>query len=674
MNVRLPLAVALALSSCTGIVEILPGAEAPPIPPSGPIRPTVPEGPGALPTPGAAICSDDKEFFRTKVYEPVMAVQCIGCHTSAGPAAATRLILQPGSDAAAVDHAYSLVRRFAATELNGESILLLKPTGRHPAGHGGGARFGVDSRIYADLKTFVGRTLGREDCAATAPRPGLSCAPGQGKTPRQLRRLSRFELDGTLRELLGTPAGYAEKLPADTVVDTFDNNAKALRATELFVDVLWRSAGELGAGLNLTPFLSCAVAAGTPACAEGFIRTFGERAFRRPLTEGELARYRTLHTGVSGVEGFETGVRAVVSAMVQSPHFLYRTELGSAPTGGQVTLTSFEVASQLSYFFTGAPPDAALMAAAKAGQLGDPAQRIAQARRLLADPKARRFFEHLGDQWLDLGRLELTAKDPAVLPGFTDALKASMRQETLQFFESTARSGKVRDLLASSESYVDSNLAQLYGLPAIPAGTFQKTALPASRRGLLGQASLLATHATPNSSSPVLRGKWVREKLLCQPLPPPPAGLAVSLPPFNPNQPTRERFAAHSTNAACSSCHQLMDPIGLGFENFDGMGRERATEGGKPVDVSGEIFNSQRTNGKFVGAAQLAEKLAGSAEVTECIELHLWRYAYGQGDDATAACAAQEALKPVATADSRLEDVLLAIVQAPAFTQRPADP
>lgn len=507
---------------------------------------------------------------------------------------------------------------------------------------------------------------------------GGSDAPAP-PTDRVLRRLTRFEYDSTIKDLLGFDAQQGQTLPPEDVVSVFDNNAGALRVGPLMADKL-QVAAETIADLvvkNLPPVLGCDPKLGR-ACAESFVRSFGLRALRRPLTDAEVARYLKLHDDSAADGGFNEGIRAVIATLLQSPHFIYRTELGTPAEGGVYQLTPYEVASELSYFLWGSMPDAELLRAAQAKELTTPAQIAAQARRLLKSPRSRPVMDHFARQWLLLDRLFNAPKDDKLYPTFTTAIRAAMDLETTAFFDSVIRGGgKLPELLSASYSLMSPALAQFYGLSAggqPDAQGLVKVTLPDGvRQGFLTHGSILSTQAKPDSASPVHRGKLVRERLLCQTLPPPPPGVVIQLPAIDPMLSNRARFSEHSKNPACAGCHRQMDPIGLGFERFNAVGQYSAMNGAGAIDDSGEVLFAPTAAGPFQGAAALATRLAQAPEVHECFARQWFRFSYGIEEDERTEAQVTQVVKSFKDQQLVIPELLVALTQVPRFTQRAAD-
>jgi hypothetical protein len=625
-------------------------------------------------------CPDDLEFFRTRLWEPVLSVQCAACHHAEGLAASTRLVLRSEQEPGGVEANFAMVRALAREQVGGRSVLVLKPIGEHPGGHMGGMLFAKDSSRYQDFQRFVDRVTGVPGaCESTAE---LVCSrPDALDTTawRRLRLLTRFEYDNTLKDLLYINSQWGKALPAETVVYGFDNNGDARAVDPLLADGLLTAAEEAAkaAMSQLSRHVTCSPG---DACAQQFITRFGERAFRRPLTDSERARYQAFYTTVAREEGYTAGIQALITAMLQSPHFLYRSEIGERVEDKLYALTDWEIASQLSYLFWGTMPDAELFAKARAGELRTSEQIGAQAKRLLASPRSRAVLDHFATQWLELHHLDHAEKDAALFPQYTPSLRAAMKTETLELFDHVVRrgGGKLKELFSANYSFVTPELASFYELPGTAMGV-TSTGLRhwglsgTGRGGILTHGSLLASHATPLSSSPVRRGKLVRERLLCQPIPPPPPGLEVQLPPVDHRLPNRQRFSEHSRNAACVSCHRLMDPIGFGFEQFDSVGRYRPAPGGQEVDASGEVLSSRSTQGPFLGVDGLQGMLVESEDVQSCFSLQLLRFSYGVSGDEDP-CLNRQVAKDFKEAGQSIPELLISMTKLPRFTLRADKP
>jgi hypothetical protein len=507
----------------------------------------------------------------------------------------------------------------------------------------------------------------------TPPYTPLSCTT-KAVGPSPLRRLTHAEYDNAVGELLGTQARPAESFPHDTEAGLFDNTALSQTVPELLADKYVAVAAELAEGVtNVNSLTGCDPAAANAAtCMRTFVTRFGRKAYRRPLTDDEITKLVTLfETGKTQADP-PTGVRAVVAAVLASPNFLFRPEFGNGTTGvgGAARLGQFEVAARLASLIWASLPDDTLLDAAQAGQLSTPDQIAGQARRMIADRRATAAIQAFYDQWLDLRILDTTTKDAAVFPAFNDGLRDSMREETRRFVSNVLwqGDGTLASLFTSNESFVNGPLAALYGVngPA-DANTFVKVTLdPQERAGILTQASMLASHARPDESSPVKRGKWVRVRLLCQELPDPPADIPP-LPPPREGTSTRDRFAEHTSNVGCSGCHSMIDGIGFGLEQYDGIGRVRTIDRGVAVDTSGQMTKTGEIDEPFQGGVQLAALLAKSERARDCVATQWLRYSMGREDEKADTCSLVSARDAFKASGGNLKELVVALTQTDAF-------
>jgi hypothetical protein len=632
-----------------------------------------PGGSGAAGTAGSpgippgGLCPGDLEHFDKELWQPLLAKKCIACHQTGGLAKDSALVLAPATAPGHLETNFQRVAALAKVQQGGASALLSRPAGQHPDGHPGGTLTPPGSDGYARLSSFIDRVV---HGVCDDLKPEASCTevtPGR----RRLRRLTRSEYDRTLRDLFSLPPTFTAGLATDTVVNGFDNNADALLVSPLLAEQL-RKTSEQVAALVVKQTPACTGDAA--ACADGLLQGQGRRIFRRPLTADERARYGAVFAAIAQEEGIPVATEATLSALLQSPHFLYRSELGADAAAGLVTLTPHELATELSYLLWGTTPDEALLAAADQGTLATPQGLSAQVERLLTDPRSSVALDDFVAQWLDLGRLGTVAKDAATYPTYDAPLRAAMAEETRRFVDHVVREqdGTLGELLSARYAFVGGPLADLYG---VSGSEWQKVSLDGTHRaGILTQASVLAVHGSPSGSSPINRGRLVRERLFCQPLPPPPPNLNVEPPPVDPSLSTRERFAAHSTVEPCVSCHKLVDPIGFGFERFDGIGKFRDLEAGKPIDATGAIHDSVSTDGAFDGAVELADRLAQSAEVRSCFATQWVRYGYGIDEVQEGSCMATKLREGYAAGDGGVRGLLRALITAPHFATRQADP
>jgi Protein of unknown function (DUF1592)/Protein of unknown function (DUF1588)/Protein of unknown function (DUF1587)/Protein of unknown function (DUF1595)/Protein of unknown function (DUF1585) len=509
------------------------------------------------------------------------------------------------------------------------------------------------------------------DTKSECQKLGTSLNPG----PSPLRRLTRDEYDSTIADLAGDTSKPGSDFPPEARALGFNNIADAQTVTSLLAESYKTAAEGIADRATKTgsTLLGCSETDAT--CVDGFIQRFGSRAYRRPLAADEATRLHAVYAwGQQNTTALD-GVRMVLEVLLQSPDFLYRPELGSGEaSSGVLHLSSYEMATRLSYFLRGSMPDQTLLDEAAADRLKTPEQVLAQAQRLLSDPRARETFKSFHRQWLDLDRTSTIERDPKVYAGYTDAIPGLLKQETETFIDHVIfeDGGKLSTLLTAPYTFANSTLASYYGLTPPAGDAFAKVDTnPAQRKGLLTQGSLLALQSGTLQTSPVHRGKFVRESLLCQFLPPPPANLVITPPEVDANSTTRQRFAKHSADPVCAGCHGQMDPVGLGFEHFDPSGRWRDMENGLPIDATGNLILTD-VDGAFDGAAALADKLASSEQVADCMMKEWTRFALGRSETTEDACTLERTKTKFAGADHDIKQLVLALTQTDAFLYRKA--
>ncbi len=522
----------------------------------------------------------------------------------------------------------------------------------------------------------TGGTAGGPVGSGTGGTTAAPQAPPMGAVfgPTALRRLTDTQFRTSVRQLLAlneAPTDALEQEPLSQTTRYLDNNSGALTVSSILASQYAGVADKLVKAYAVAP---CSAGSET-ACGDTFIQTFGKRAYRRPLSSTEFTRYQALFAGELGRTGYAGAVTQVIETMLQSPNFLYRFELGDASQGAMRTLSSYEVASQLSYLLTDSLPDDALFAAADSGAVLSQAGRETQARRLLALPEAKPTLRHFVELFVHTSRLEDLQKAADVYPEFTPDLKASMKLETQQFIDDVLWSGDATfsSLISANYTFANGSLAALYGLSDPGQGTtLVKTTLnpDGQRMGILTQASVIAQHSKAFESFPIARGKFVRIGLLCQPLPSPPKNLAVMPVAPDPTLTTRERFSAHSSNPACSGCHTLIDPVGFGMENYDGVGKYRTDENGKPVDAKGNFTSTLDIDGAFEGGKALAQKIAGSLESKQCLTLQAYRWAFGRDESAAERGVVNGIAQDLAAGGLNIKDVTVAIAKSDNFVFR----
>jgi hypothetical protein len=460
----------------------------------------------------------------------------------------------------------------------------------------------------------------------------------------RLARLSRQQWTNTVRDLLKlADISEIDKGVSGDALVGFDNEADALYVGEMLREELATAAEKLGdrvtadaaALANLVPADAPADLAGR---ARAFVSSFGLRAFRRPLSEEEITNHLALFnqgpTLYPETDAFVAGANIVIQAMLQSPHFLYRTELGAAAAGATtVKLNDYEVASKLSYAITNTMPDPELFAAAAAGQLQDPAGVASHAQRLIDGPGGTVGLSNFQMQVFRLGTYDGITRDPGIFPDFTTSTPAAMKREVLEFLDWIFRDGKgVREFYTSPVGFVTAPLAPLYGL----SGTFAadvstKVDLdPTLRSGILTQPGFLSSYISGEDPDIIHRGVFIATRVLCVELPPP-SPRATPLPAFEPNMTNRERVEKTTGVGTCGEgCHSdLINPLGYAFENYDAIGKYRTVDHDKPVVASSTALLDGEYK-DFTNGVELSRLLAVTKETHACYAQKLMSYLHGR--------------------------------------------
>jgi len=414
--------------------------------------------------------------------------------------------------------------------------------------------------------------------------------------------------------------------------------------------------------------------------AREILERFATRAYRRPVSPGEVSRLvKFVDLAQQSGDSFERGIQLAVEAVLVSPQFLFRVELGRRPNQGKknsqsrspeaTPINEFELASRVSYFLWSSMPDDELFELARAGKLraGDNLER--QVRRMIGDAKSKAFVENFADQWLQVRNLKTLDRDRNRFPTFDDALRSAMIEETERFFDAIMREDRsVLDLIDADFTFVNERLARHYGLEGVKGGEFRRVTLKGGTRGgVLSQASVLTVTSNPTRTSPVKRGKWILEQVLGSPAPPPPADVPELDNQARLTGTLRQRMEQHRANPSCASCHARMDPLGFGFENFDAIGAWREKDGGAAVDPSGVLPSGQT----FRGPKELKAILRGrGTEVTRCLSEKMLTYALGRGVEYYDTCAVDKIVAATVTDGFRFSRLVLEIVKSDPFQKR----
>ncbi len=621
--------------------------------------------------------------FSESLYPVLERAGCRNCHTSDGVASGTRLHFPDENAPKARVEAFgrSLVE-FVDRRNPENSIVLLKPTRR--VAHTGGERIPKGSTGEAALKVWIERLSRLSDAEVTeALRYRAQDEAGYGTAPTvALRRLTHNQYNNTVRDLLKDASSPANQFPPEDYVNGFKGQYEALSVSPILTEAYSRAAERVAANAfrrgdthNLIP---CRPASEIDAsCRSQFVREFGRKAFRRPLEAEEVALFEAIF---KSEKTFQAGAQAVIEAMLQSPAFLFRLE--ETPNS---KWRPYARASRLSYFFWDTMPDEALLASAGRGELETPEGVERAARRMLDDPKARDGVDEFVSEWLRFDRVMTASRERRLFPLFSRELARSMTEEARRFVGDLVWSSRnFLDLFTANYSFINSDLAAVYKMPP-PARDFDRVEFSAEseRAGLLGQALFLTLSSKPDDTAPTGRGLFVREQFLCQQVPPPPPGVDTNLPPVEEAHPVtnRERMAMHANNPSCATCHNLIDPIGFGFEKFDAIGMRRekqklmfypnlagaAGRRAQPKQVELELDTKGAvaglTNSEFSSPKQLGDVLAKSSQCQECIVKQVFRYMAGRLEKPADRPALNAALETFRASGYRFQELMVALVK-----------
>ncbi len=524
-----------------------------------------------------------------------------------------------------------------------------------------------------------------------------TCSNGKasvGSTP--VRRISRIEYNNMVRDLGLDPNNTqpANQFVSEQKIDTgkagnFNTNTYATVSGTLMNQQYLEAAEGLASAVaannnnQLTNLLGCNTQ--NAACAQQFITNFAGKAFRGQLDATETTNLNNLFTNVSGKFDFATGIQAVIEAVLTSPRFLFVLEFGQPnATGDAVPLTPMELATRLALYLWRSLPDQALIDAANNGHLATPSDVATQATRMLADGKAKGALADFADQWLDIENMNAVTKDTQFTK-WTASVASDLHTETLTTFaQSVITNSDYKTLLTSPSSYINGNLANFYGVGGNPsfntATNVNSAANP--RYGILTHASVLAGHAHTSLPSPTKRGRLIRQQILCEEVPDPPAAIAGKPIPPPPTMlasgaTTRDAYSQHvAANDTCNTCHQWMDWLGFGFDQYDATGAFQTKENGSDVDSSGKFVplpNSPNDmSGTFSGTSDMVTQLSTSEQVMQCFALQEMRYALLRAETTADACSAQQVYQAFKSNGYNLQKLIVAVVSSDAFMYRTA--
>jgi hypothetical protein len=548
---------------------------------------------------------------------------------------------------------------------------------------------------FVALGGCTGTAAGDSDGAAPGgssgsgePKPGRGGGGGGGQagqgpgacTPPAARiwKLTPEQYSRTLAQALPGAAGIDGEIGTSVVKrkNAYSNPADALDLSEPHVAQIFDAIGKVVDKALADPgkLSAClSTKASDPACVREVAGTVASKAFRRAIASSELDTFVAYWETQSKAGNAAGATNLMLRWILMSPDALFRTELGTgAPDGTRtVALTADERASALSFFLTDGPPDTALVEAARAGRLQTTAGMRAEAERLVKTPAVAAGVRKLLAELYGLREAPGLRKDPAVFASFTPALATDMTREVDLFVEEVLWKADARlaTLLTADFSVLNGAMAAFHGVPAKADQPFQRTTLPATRRGLLTLPALMARLARENDTDPVARGKFIREVVLCQELPALPGDIDVTAPPPDGERTQRERLAAHSVGD-CAGCHQKMDPLGLAFERYDGVGKYRTTEAEKTIDPSGMLTEARPGDARFADGVELVTLLAASPDVSACFVKKAFQYAHGRHETRADACALESIGRAFDGADGDVLDLMVALASDDSFVQR----
>ena len=509
------------------------------------------------------------------------------------------------------------------------------------------------------------------------------CSQPEGvPTARALRQLTRHEYQNTVNDIFNLNLNLTNNFPQESRVHGFTNNADTAFVTARHLDVYYAAAAKVAQEATSQQNFRASIwenglGCGSNAeCLNRFVDIFGTKIFRRPLTAAEKTTYLTFFkdgiTDFNHSDHFRQAIRQGITVLLMSPHFLYRSEMGE-PKEGVYQLTQWEIASLLSYTFTGSTPDAVLLEKARNNQLSTKAALKQEAERLLATPAGREQMAHFAAEWWDADAEVVGSKNEQLYPGYGPSTILSMVGELKNFFlEVTFNStGSFEELYLADYAMVNDELSRYYGLGG-QSGTGYRRVTTTQRGGVLTMGAILAANASTEETSPVKRGIFVREQLLCDELPPIPRDINIAAPDLDPTKPVRERFTTHSANEVCWNCHQFIDDIGYSLENFDASGRFRTTENGLAIRTDGlvQAIDASDDDHTIADRHDLAEILADAGSTKACMVRQYYRYVGGYSEGGADQCALNNLNKIFSDSGFDIQSLLVGITQLDSFVLR----
>jgi hypothetical protein len=553
-----------------------------------------------------------------------------------------------------------------------------------------GVTLALCAAILASCTGSIGAS-GEPGTSGSHPGAGPGARPQAGIDPGRvgIHRLNNTEYNNTVRDLLGTKSRPAETFLAEEGFGSFDNTASALGMTSGQYEAYLGAASDLmteamADATERARFMTCAPAAAADPCARQIIETFGAKIYRRSLAADEVDRAMKVYDAdFARAKSGPDAIAQALRAMLAAANFLYRIEYDANPASTTPhVVSSYEMASRLSYLHWSSMPDAALFDAAKSDKLLDPAVLETTVDRMVADPKSNGFVESFAGQWLGIRKLITHSVTAQVFPTYTSELSDAMMTEGyLWFNEFLSKDRSLSEWFTADFNFVNDVLAQHYGFSTQGMGS-QLTRVAVTtdqRQGFLGLASFLTQTSFPSRTSPTLRGEWVLSELLCDPPPPPPPDvpkLDETADPMSMNQApgsinVRARLEAHRAAPACAACHKTLDPIGLGLERYDGIGRYRETYPTGEVIVPDGVLPDGT---KFSGPAELGTLLGKDPRFTSCVSSKLYTYALGREIEDLDSATVDKLPQTWASRGLTLKNLIKEVVLADAFRFRRGEP
>jgi hypothetical protein len=507
-----------------------------------------------------------------------------------------------------------------------------------------------------------------------------SCTEATLGKPR-VWRLTHGQLKNTLSDSLGFAPPTIDTFPAETRLDGFANQSGKLTVSPLLADYYLRAADELATNVisRTTEFLACPMTGlGSGTCLGDFIKSLGMKMWRRPLVDTEVSKLTGLYNNtVPTAGGPAEGVRNIVKAMFMSPNFIYRTETGNSTTPGQVTyLTDYELASALSYMMWDSPPDKALYDLAAAGKLHDKPTLLAQAQRLWAAKKTPTALNGFLQQWLQIEDLLGADKDPMLYPKYDKMVAADLLEESRLFLNSVVFDAggdkSFKTLFTAKYGFLNSRTAPIYGATSASATLTKTNINAAQRRGLLTMGAFISAHSDGDDTGLVSRGRYFREEILCDSVPPPNPKDAVFDPSkITPDMTNRERLTAHTTNPVCGACHKLFDGIGFAMENYDPVGQYRTTDKNKTIDPTGTLpLPSGTATLEFKNFVDLIDQLSATPDLYSCFSNQYLSYSTGRAAGDLSACESKLVSDEFVKSGYKVDTLVMSVVNSPSFMAR----